>query len=205
MPAKRKKDSTSHLYLSDLKIGESYKSLFYGALTIVILIGIALLGLRTISHNRQATIDNGGISTANVNETAKPKNEAKTYAVVDGDNLWTISEKFYKTGYKWTEIAKINNLQNPSIISAGEKLIIPALAEEKTEVKTVALDQITQNTNKSDKIEGNTYTVQRGDDLWDISVRAYGDGYKWAEIARANNLANPQIIHSGNVFKIPRG
>jgi len=53
-------------------------------------------------------------------------------------------------------------------------------------------------------IEGDSYTVVKGDNLWNISVRAYGDGFKWTEIAKANNLTNPGLIHSGNTFVIPR-
>ncbi len=55
-----------------------------------------------------------------------------------------------------------------------------------------------------ESIDGNKYTVQKGDTLWDISVRAYGDGFKWVEIAEANDLANPDLIHSGNEFVLPR-
>jgi nucleoid-associated protein YgaU len=54
------------------------------------------------------------------------------------------------------------------------------------------------------KITGASYTVQTGDYLWEIAERAYGDGYKWVEIARANNIQTPDIIHTGNVLKLPR-
>jgi nucleoid-associated protein YgaU len=50
---------------------------------------------------------------------------------------------------------------------------------------------------------GGDYTVVRGDNLWDIAVAAYGDGYRWTDIAQANNLVNPSIIHAGNVLVIP--
>lgn len=50
---------------------------------------------------------------------------------------------------------------------------------------------------------GSSYTVVRGDNLWNIAVAAYGDGYRWVDIAEANNLVNPSIIHAGNVFIIP--
>jgi nucleoid-associated protein YgaU len=53
-------------------------------------------------------------------------------------------------------------------------------------------------------ISGASYTAQAGDTLWDIAVRAYGNGEKWTEIAKANNLTNPQIIHRGNSFTLPR-
>ena len=48
-----------------------------------------------------------------------------------------------------------------------------------------------------------TYTVQRGDSLWSIAENIYGDGYRWTDIAQANDLANPQVIHAGNVFVLP--
>jgi len=54
------------------------------------------------------------------------------------------------------------------------------------------------------EIQGEEYTVVHGDTLWDIAVRAYGDGYRWVDIARANDLDNPDVIHTGNVFTLPR-
>lgn len=53
-------------------------------------------------------------------------------------------------------------------------------------------------------IEGESYTVVAGDTLWDIAVRAYGDGHRWTDIASANELVNPNLIHPGNVFILPR-
>ncbi|NTU73740.1 LysM peptidoglycan-binding domain-containing protein [Candidatus Roizmanbacteria bacterium] len=49
-----------------------------------------------------------------------------------------------------------------------------------------------------------TYTVKSGDSLWSIAQQVYGDGNMWSRIADANHLANPSIIHAGNVFVIPR-
>ncbi len=50
---------------------------------------------------------------------------------------------------------------------------------------------------------GSEYTVVHGDNLWDIAEAAYGDGFKWTEIASANELVNPRVIHAGNVLTIP--
>ena len=50
---------------------------------------------------------------------------------------------------------------------------------------------------------GGNYTVVHGDNLWDIAVAAYGDGFRWTDIAKANQLVNPRVIHSGNVLVIP--
>ena len=53
-------------------------------------------------------------------------------------------------------------------------------------------------------ISGTTYTIKEGDNLWDISVRAYGDGFKWPELAKANNISNPDLIYPNNILKLPR-
>ena len=61
-----------------------------------------------------------------------------------------------------------------------------------------------QNMDNGPKIAGATYTVVAGDYLWEIAERAYGDGYKWVDIARANNLSNPDLIFVGAKFTLPR-
>jgi nucleoid-associated protein YgaU len=48
------------------------------------------------------------------------------------------------------------------------------------------------------------HTVAAGDNLWDISIKYYGTGYNWVLIASDNKLANPDLIHPGNVLNIPK-
>ncbi len=48
------------------------------------------------------------------------------------------------------------------------------------------------------------YTVQRGDYLSQIAAKYYGDGNKWTVIASENKLANPNVIHTGNILSIPK-
>lgn len=47
------------------------------------------------------------------------------------------------------------------------------------------------------------YTVQRGDSLWKIAERYYGNGAEYMKIARANNIANPDHIEPGWTLTIP--
>lgn len=51
-----------------------------------------------------------------------------------------------------------------------------------------------------------TYTVEKGDTLWKIANRFYGDGSRYPEIFKANSdvLKNPDLIHPGQVLKIPQ-
>lgn len=48
-----------------------------------------------------------------------------------------------------------------------------------------------------------TYTVVSGDTLWAIAERFYGDGNRYREIAAASGVANPDLIHPGQVLTIP--
>lgn len=183
-------------------IAESYTSLIVGAI-VVLIAGIIFVTFAKINRNAQ---------TSSVMDTPKTweqifndSNTSSTYTVRPGDDLWTISQNVYNNGYKWVEIAKLNNLQNPGIIYPGDKLKIPDISEEKSVTKEVAQPSQTQSSEvKNNSISGDTYTVVRGDNLWNIAVRAYGDGFRWPEIAKANHLANPRLIHRGNVLIIPR-
>lgn len=126
------------------------------------------------------------------------ENGAGTYMVKSGDTLWSIAENSFGSGYNWVDIKKANNLTSDKI-EIGQKLTIPNIsAKQPTVTKKTAVSETPQS------ISGDSYTVVKGDSLWKIAVSAYGDGYKWVEIARANKLANPNIIHAGNVLTISR-
>lgn len=47
------------------------------------------------------------------------------------------------------------------------------------------------------------YIVQKGDILWDIAVKMYGGGFRWQEIANANNIGDPASLKVGVRLKIP--
>ena len=51
----------------------------------------------------------------------------KIYTVKEGDNLWSIAEKIYEDGTKWTVIYKANEekLEDPGSLSVGMELEIP--------------------------------------------------------------------------------
>ncbi len=50
------------------------------------------------------------------------------------------------------------------------------------------------------------YTVKAGDSLSKIARHCYGDGNKWKAIWEANkdSVKNPDLIHPGQVLKIPQ-
>lgn len=48
-----------------------------------------------------------------------------------------------------------------------------------------------------------TYETKKGDTLWGIAAKFYGDGNKWIVIAEANGLTKDSPITSGMKLKIP--
>lgn len=147
---------------------------------------IVIVGVLVVKYLKT---DRGTIPQELLNGTNSTEMSTKVHTVTRGDNLWNIAVTYYGDGFKWTEIATENKLNNASIIEVGQELTIP-------NVETIA--------STADSITTATYEVIKGDNLWDIAVRAYGDGYKWVEIANANNVVNPNIIHSGNILVLPR-
>jgi len=53
--------------------------------------------------------------------------------------------------------------------------------------------------------EGGFHTVEKGDTLWAISQKSYGDGAKYKLIFEANRpmLSHPDKIYPGQVLRIP--
>lgn len=47
---------------------------------------------------------------------------------------------------------------------------------------------------------GRKYTVKRGECLWNIAKRFYGNGMKYKDIAKKNNIKNPNLIFPGQVL-----
>jgi len=188
--------------ISKLKFAESYTSLIFGAI-VVLVIGILFVSFAKTNRDPQ---------TSSIMNTPKTWEQlfqdtatSSTYTVRPGDDLWTISVNTYNDGYRWVEIAKINNLVNPGLIQAGDKLVIPAEDSSEQIVSGSNSLPLTQDSKiANNSIMGSTYTVKSGDCLWDIAIRAYGDGYRWPELARVNNIVNPDLIYPNTVLQIPR-
>lgn len=123
---------------------------------------------------------------------------AQEYTVVKGDTLWSIAENSFGSGYNWVDIKKANNLKSDQI-EVGQKLTIPEVSTK----QPTATNKVETGSNLT-QITGTSYVVEKGDTLWSISVRAYGDGYQWVNLASENDLKNPNIIHVGNVLVLPR-
>ena len=57
-------------------------------------------------------------------------------------------------------------------------------------------------TRTDERVTPKTYTVKKGDTLWDIACRFYGDGTKWGRIAAKNGVTNPRKLQIGKVLTL---
>ena len=73
----------------------------------------------------------------------------------------------------------------------------------KSKDKKKPVKKITSSPSKS--TAQRTYTVKKGDCLWNIAKKFYGNGSAYTKIydANTNKIANPNLIYPGQVFVIP--
>jgi len=174
-----------------LKSPDAVLSMIIG-LAVVLAIGFALIN---------------SIKSSNIQkqEEAKKQEEMKnqislptTHTTVEGENLWIISEKYYKTGYNWVDIRDANMLENPDYIVVGQKLTIPDVKPRFPEGDLTSAAASTSSPKHA------TYKVLEGDTLWDISLSEYETNYRWPDIAQTNKLPNPDLIYPDTILQLPQ-
>lgn len=99
------------------------------------------------------------------------------YTVVANDTLTSIAKKHDTTV---AELAELNDITNWNLIYIGQKLKIPVI-------------------NLLEGVENITYTIVKGDTLSAIAEK-YGTTYQ--ELAKINNISNPDLIYPGQIIII---
>lgn len=203
--------------LKFFKLNENSISTLMGAVVIVVIAGLIFNYFRTANLKTWQGILLNDQETATTDKTDEQNDGIllATYKVVKGDDLWHISEKYYKSGYNYVDIIKENKLSAKGVITAGMELRIPkveakklTIVEPKKEIVISDEGDVVKEGSKAEgagTIETGEYTIQKGDSYWKIAVRAYGDGYKWTKIYWANKklFANPDLIFTDVKITIP--
>lgn len=204
---------------SEVQSNQSKLSMILGALILLV------VGILVFNYFNKGKSDLGPAQqTQQEEQDVSPDKLPGKYKVKEGDTLFLIAEKYYKDGYKYTEIAKANNLSDPNSVEVGQVLEIPKLeavsmspSPSPTETPPASVSpsptpqaSTTMPISNGDsspwgpKITGTTYTVVEGDWLSKIAGRAYGDIFAYKRLAQVNNVPNPDLIFPGQVLTIPR-
>jgi len=128
---------------------------------------------------------------------AEPLAAAPVYHVVQpGETLASIGRLY---GLGWTDIAAANGLADPNHIYSGQQLSIPGTSAPGVVAVAPPVEPAAAPAPAPTGTE-RTHVVQRGESLAGIA-RQYG--ISWPTIARANNIADPNHIYSGQTLIIP--
>lgn len=155
---------------------------------------VTLLG----SCNTQATKEKAVLLAGNIKGVEKvndeglsaPASEEVTeyYTVQPGDTLSEIASRLYGNAGKYPVIfeANLEVIKDPNLIYPGQilRIIKPPVGQAPSD----------------------TYTVKAGDTLSKIAKQFYGDARKYSIIFEANRniLKDPNIIHPGQILRIPK-
>ncbi len=108
---------------------------------------------------------------------------AVVHIVKQGDDLWSLAQRYYGAGNEWRSIVKAN----PEVLS-GDPTVDLVVGTP------LAI---------ADPLE--TYQVKRGDTLWGLAEERLGDGRRFLELQRLNAelILDPDRIEVGWTLKLP--
>lgn len=139
------------------------------------------------------------------------------HVVQRGDTLWRISQRYGSTA---SQIALVNQLEDPNVLVVGQSLVVPETNREyivqpgdnlwaiaqRYGTRIQALVE-TKSSNPAMIFIGQmlimpfvSHSVQPGETLWMIAQR-YGTSVE--AIIQANQIANPSLIFPWQVLRIP--
>lgn len=149
----------------------------------------------------------GGVVNKVETTTAPVENVAssdETYTVKSGDTLSAIANRYSTTV---AELVSLNNISNPNLIFVGQTIKLPKAqsTQEQTVVKEDDPQPQTQSqaqteVTQTSRPEENVYTVKSGDTL---SAIANKYNTTVAELARINNIGNPNLIYVNQKIVLP--
>jgi LysM repeat protein len=115
----------------------------------------------------------------------------QVHVVQPGENLFSIARRYSRS---LEEIAQANGIASPYVIHAGNQLTIPAPGGGTQAPAPAPGPAAPQPTGEA------THTVQRGESLAIIAAQ-YGTTF--VVLAEMNGIANPDVLHVGQVLRVP--
>ncbi len=125
------------------------------------------------------------------------------HIVQKGETLSAISQRYYGTSGRWKEILKANRdvLLDPRLLMPDMKLTIPAVANAAGQDRRSR----TLSSQTADSADARVHTVRRGETLYKIAEKYYGDGGRWKQLRDANSsvVSDPQDLQAGIKLRVP--
>lgn len=104
---------------------------------------------------------------------------------------YTVEEKAGENGSYWIDF-KLKEYRNIEV----------TITETASQPKEDGKQKLVQETLRTTKEPEKTYTVKSGDSLWKIAKLQLNDGSKYSEIAKLNNIDNPNNLQVGQILKL---
>lgn len=135
-------------------------------------------------------------------ETAQKEGNPIRFIITGAD----INKQFLISDFEKTY--KINgrgDLYFSLSLTEYREIEIPQIALAKSDASKVKTPQKRPNDKKKNNNKNRTHTVVRGDTLWGLAKRYYGDGSQYMKIFNANKgkIKNPNLIIDGWKLVIP--
>ncbi|MBC8202901.1 MAG: LysM peptidoglycan-binding domain-containing protein [Planctomycetes bacterium] len=152
-----------------------------------------------IEEPQEALADAEVTQPASVDESVQEKPVKKDlilYTVVSGDTLGGIAHKLLGSAKYASNIAALNNIDDPRTIQLGRTLRIP-------EMKATPSSPVVANPDIPENVT--THVIRDGETLSDIASDYLGSPHKWMQIWEANKsrLSNPDRLKVGVSIVIP--
>lgn len=138
----------------------------------------------------------------NTIETAQKEGKPVRFIITETDiNKQFLIDSFEKT-YKINGRGDIDF--SLSLVEYKE-IVIPQIAQANTDKAPTKTPTPKRPTEKKENKGSKTHIVKRGDTLWGLAKKYYGDGSKYMKIANANKdkVKNPNLIIDGWKLVIP--
>jgi len=147
--------------------------------------------------------------------------KSKTHTVAKGEILPVIAKKYYgdEQGNRRIVIQKLYEankdiLKSPDAVRIGDKLKIPQLdvllgteqtvkAPSATQKLLDAIPNMFEKVTKNETASVKEYVVRKGDNLWSIAENQLGDGKRYPEIKKINQIKDADSLEAGARIKIP--
>jgi len=123
--------------------------------------------------------------------------------IVDGDMRQNVSVII--DGFRFTETPGYEGEPKYELSLIENKYIAPKKVQVKKEAIVSSPQEKQLKRPAPEKPQ--MYTLKKGDTLWAIAKRVYGDGSKWRIIAKANNISDAETrrLQIGRTLVIPDG